>query len=69
MEKLTPEELSAFLDFYDADHESVDPTVEVIASLIRRGILTQEADGTLSSSEVGDTLYKELQGDEPYEGI
>jgi hypothetical protein len=69
MDDLSPEELSAFLDFYDADHENMDPTDEVVASLIRRGILALAADGTVSSTALGDELYKQLQGDEPYEGI
>jgi hypothetical protein len=44
MVELTPEELAAFPDIYDSDRERLMPSSDVVASLIRRGILTQADD-------------------------
>jgi len=69
MDELTPEELAAFLAFYDPDYGDIDSTDEVVPSLIRRGLIALAADGTLSSTDAGNALYEKLHGDEPYEGV
>jgi len=69
MDELTSAELTAFLAFYDPDYGDIDPADEVVPSLIRRGLIDRAADGDISSTPLGDELYKQIQGDEPYEGI
>ena len=69
MDELSTDEMAAFLDIYDADHEGSSPTPEVIDSLVRRGLIGRAADGTINPTKAGNDLYELLQGDEPYEGI
>jgi hypothetical protein len=69
MEELTPDKLGAFFAFYDADYGDIDPADEVVRLLTRRGLIGRAADGNISSTPLGEELYKEMQGDEPYEGM
>jgi len=69
MEELSQDELAAFLAFYDPDYGDIDATDNVVPSLTRRGLIALAPDGNISSTPLGEELYKQLQGDEPYEGV
>ena len=69
MDELSTDEMAAFLDIYDADHEGSAPTPAVIDSLVRRGLIGRAHNGAVSPTKAGNELYETLQGDEPYEGI
>jgi hypothetical protein len=69
MNDLSLRERAVFLAIYDADHGDAPTAGPAIESLIRRGLLSSDAEGRIAPTDAGEDLYIQLQGDEPYEGI
>jgi len=69
MNELSDEQRVTFLDIYACDDIDLSVSTAVIDSLVERGLVSREPDGTLNPTDLGDALYQELTGDEPYEGV